>query len=168
MFTWNEHIQSINLKISKGNGILCSIRDCPQRILRTLCYAFIQPYVDYGLLTWGCAPKTYLEPIRRNLRKAIRIISFKDNYECTKELFLDSKILEFDKNYMYKIGIFMYKLDNKLLTNNICSMFQRLNNEEENITSGFLLPSVKTNFGKRFIYFKGIIYLERCSKNLKK
>ena len=80
--TWMEHIQFINLKIFEGNGILCCIRDfVPQTTLRTLYYAFIQPYTNYGLLTWGFAPKSYLEPYR-NLRNL--------------------KILDFDKNYVYK------------------------------------------------------------------
>ena len=70
------------MKISKGNGILCRERNFVSRtILRTLYYAIIQPYIDYGLLTWGCAPKGYLEPVDCNLRNAIRIISHKDKYE---------------------------------------------------------------------------------------
>ena len=50
----------------------------------------------------------------------------------------------------------MYKLDNKLLPINISNMFKKLNNNKEHITSGYLLPFIKTNFGKRFIIFKGI------------
>ena len=45
----------------------------------------------HRLTSWGCAPKSYLEPIHRNLRKAIRI---KINMNASKELFLNLKILD--------------------------------------------------------------------------
>ena len=50
----------------------------------------------------------------------------------------------------------MYKLDNNLLPVNIINMFQKVDNDRRNITSGYLLLTVKTNYGKRFITFKGI------------
>ena len=166
--TWNEHIQSINLKISKGNGILYRIRDFVTKpILRTLYYAFIQPYIDYGLLNWGSAPKSYLEVLRKNLRKTIRIISFKGKYESTKDLFKNFKILDFDKNHEFKIEVFMYKLDNNLLPSSISNMFKKLNNNKEIVTSGYLLPSIKTNFGKRFITFKGVSTWKAIPKIIK-
>ena len=151
--TWSHHIQNINLKLSKGQGILYRLRCYVSKpVLRTLYYSFIQPYVDYGLLNWGSAPKSYLEPIR----KIIRIICFKDKYESTNGLFKDFNILDFDENYKYKLGIFMYKLNNNLLPENIDKMFKRLENEKKNVTSGYLLPHIKTNFGKRFITFQGV------------
>lgn len=166
--TWNEHIQSINFKISKGNGILYKLRDfVSKQILRTLYYSFIQPYIDYGLLNWGSAPKSYLEIIRKNLNKTIRIMSFKGKYESTKELFENFKILDFDSNHKYKIGTFMYKLNNNLLPIKISNMFHKLNTGKENVTSGYLLPSVKTNFGKRFITFTGISNWKKIPKNIK-
>jgi len=76
-----------------------------------------------------------------------------------------------DKDYEYKIGNFMYKLDNNLLPVNIINMFQKVDNDRRNITSGYLLPTVKTNYGKRFITFKGIHTwkgMERYSKNNKR
>ena len=145
------------LKISRGNGILYKLRNfVSKQILRTLFYSFIQPYIDYGLLNWASAPKSYLDPIRNNLRKVIRTMSFKDKYDSTKELFEDFNILEFDENYIYRLGIFMYKLSNNQLPIGINNMFKKLSNQRYNVTSGYLLPSVRTNYGKRFITFKGI------------
>ena len=63
--TWKQHIHYVNLKISKGIGLLAKLRHfVPKSTLRTLYYAFIQPHVDYGLINWGCANKTALNPIR--------------------------------------------------------------------------------------------------------
>ena len=86
---------------------------------------------------------------------------------ASKKLFLNLKILDFDKNYEYKIGIFMYKLDNNLLPKCICSMLQTLDNDKGKLTSRFVLQSVETNFGNRFITFKGIIICKVISKILR-
>ena len=50
-------------------------------------------------------------------------MSFKGKYVSTKELFENFKIMDFDKNYIYKIGIFMYKLDTKLLSYSVLTIF---------------------------------------------
>ena len=65
----------------------------------------------------------------------------------------------------------MYKLNNNLLPENIDKMFKRLGNEKKNVTSGYLLPHIKTNFGKRSIMFRGVklwkmIYTNTNKKNV--
>ena len=68
--TWKQHIHYVNLKISRGIGLLAKLRHfTPKNTLTTLYYAFIQPHVDYGLLNWGCANKTALNPIRVSIKK---------------------------------------------------------------------------------------------------
>ena len=50
----------------------------------------------------------------------------------------------------------MYKFNNNQLPTEISNMFTTLDNQKNKVTSGYLLPSVKTNYGKRFITFRGI------------
>ena len=50
---------------------------------------------------------------------------------------------------------------------NISNMFNELNNNKEYVTSGYLLPVIKTNFGKRFIIFKGISTWKSIPKIIK-
>ena len=75
------HIKQINLKLSKGIGVLYKLRHLvPKQSLKSLYSSFINSHVLYGILNWGCASKTILEPLKRNLRNAVRII---DSANCT-------------------------------------------------------------------------------------
>ena len=68
--SWNCHIKHVNLKISKGIGILTKLRRyLSKAILRRLFYAFIQPHIDYGLLVWGSAAPSKLKAIKKIYKK---------------------------------------------------------------------------------------------------
>ena len=97
---WKQHINEVKLRLSKGCAILSKIRHfVPKTILRSLYFAFIESNANYCLLNWGTAAKSILNSIEIALKKAIRIISFK---ECTYQantLFKELKILPFRDVY---------------------------------------------------------------------
>ena len=103
--TWKQHIHCVNLKLSRGIGLLAKLRHfVPKNTLRTLDYAFIQPHEDYGLLNWGCANKTASNLIRVSIKKAVRIMAFEEKYKVNKKyvstrpLFHKFNILNFDNH----------------------------------------------------------------------
>ena len=82
------HIKQINLKLSKGIGVLYKLRHLvPKQSLKTLYSSFIQSYVLYGILNWGCANKTTLEPTVKHL-----------------------KIFNFDKLYLLETAKMIYQI----------------------------------------------------------
>ena len=47
---WKQHIKQINIKISKGIGILAKMRYfVPLEVLRNLYNAFISPHINYAI-----------------------------------------------------------------------------------------------------------------------
>ena len=95
------HIKQINLKLSKGIGVLYKLRHLvPKQSLKTLYSSFIQSHVLYGILNWGCANKTTLEPLKRYLRKAVRVIDFANYTTYSGPIFKCLKILNFDELYL--------------------------------------------------------------------
>ena len=58
-----------------------------EKKLKKLYNVFIKPYTEYDILAWGGVTKTHLNKVSRCLRKAVRIMMFKDKYESTKPLF---------------------------------------------------------------------------------
>ena len=66
---WHEQIKAINLKLSKGIGLLAKIRHfVPKNTLRSLYFSFINPHIDYNLLNWGMASDTSLNSVNINIK----------------------------------------------------------------------------------------------------
>ena len=91
---WTNQIDALNLKLSKGNGLLAKIRHyVPRSVLRSLFFSFINPHTDYNLLNWSMAASTKLDTVGNKLKKAVRIISF-ENYDTpSTPLFKNLNIL---------------------------------------------------------------------------
>ena len=61
---WLEHIQYIKNKVSKSVGILSKVQHyLDQQTLHNLYYAFVYPYLIYGVEIWGNACNVYLDPL---------------------------------------------------------------------------------------------------------
>ena len=78
--------------------------------LKNLYYSFIQSHLNYNLINWSCTYPSYLEPINKKVKKAIRLISFsKTKYDHTSPLFKQHSILPFPELITYKKAIFMWR-----------------------------------------------------------
>ena len=108
---WKLHIKQINLKLSKGIGVLYKLRHLvPKHSLKCLYSSFIQSHVLYGILNWGCANRTTLENLKCNLRKAVRVIDFANYTAHSEPIFQRLKILNFDKLYMLETAKMMFQV----------------------------------------------------------
>ena len=115
---WKLHIKQINLKLSKGIGVLYKLRHLvPKQSLKSLYSSFIQSHVLYGILNWGCASKTILEPLKCNLRKAVRIIDSANYTTHSEPIFKRLKIFNFDKLYMLETAKMIFQINNNTSNN---------------------------------------------------
>ena len=147
---WSYHINDVSLKISKGAGLLAKIRHyAPSSILRSLYFSFINPYIDYNLLNWGMAAPTNLNVINIKVKKAVRIISFKDRHDPTAPLFKDLEILPLDKSIETKYVKFMWKLHNNYLPDSIARNFR------SNTRTNFSMSLSRLESLKHFVLFEG-------------
>lgn len=71
---------------------------------------FIKSHTLYGILNWGCANSATLEPLKRNLRRAIRIIDFAEYTAHSDLVFKRLEILNFDKLNMLETAKFMFQI----------------------------------------------------------
>ena len=59
--SWNDHIDTILLKISRAVGLLSKLRHfVPFRTLISIYHSLIAPYLRYGLIAWGQASKSHV------------------------------------------------------------------------------------------------------------
>ena len=169
---WKLHIKQINLKLSKGIGVLYKLRHLvPKQSLKTLYSSFIQSHVLYGILNWGCAKKTTLEPLKRNLRKAVRVIDFANYTAHSEPIFKRLKIFNFDKLYMLETAKMMFQINtDKTILEGKFVKTKNLHkyNTRQSSSEGFSLPSITTNYKKNFLTFDGIKFWNSLPIELKK
>ena len=96
--SWEKQIQITNSKQQKGIGIIRTMRHFSQKKkFKLLFLAFLSPYLEYGTPAWVGAVKTQVNKLDRNLRKAIRLIMFKDKIVSISKYFpleLNVKLLQ--------------------------------------------------------------------------
>ena len=68
--TWKPHAQNVNLKFA--------------------------PHIYHGIINWGGAYSETLDPLRKKLKQAVRIILFKNRAEHNEPLFKSLGLLTFD------------------------------------------------------------------------
>ena len=146
---WKEHIMAIKKKISRGIGILNKARKVlHNKPLVDMYYAFIYPYLSYGIEVWGNTFNTYLLPLLKLQKKVVRMISNSQYLAHSDPLFRKLEILKVSKLYILQNQIYMYKFLNKTLPCVFDHMFIRntsIHSQNTRQASHFHLPRCRTN-----------------------
>ena len=125
--SWKNHIDGITKTISRNIGMINKLKFIiPERILHTLYCTLVLPYINYGILIWGKACKTYLEKIHKLQKWAVRIISNSHYRSHSAPLFQKHDILNIYDSYKLELGVFMYKYFNGLLPMSFNAFFTKL------------------------------------------
>ena len=76
--TWKDHIDAISKTMSRNVGMINELKHfVPKRILLSLYYTLLMPYLNYSILAWGNSRKIYLKGIMRLLlQKAPKLACF--------------------------------------------------------------------------------------------
>ena len=112
---WNDHVDYISKKISKGCYIISKIRYFVQKFtLRMLYFSLIQSHLNYCIATWGGAPKSTLNQLIVLQKKVIRIITYSSYDARSEPLFDHLKILNVNKLYQLNLSKIIYKLHHNL------------------------------------------------------
>ena len=91
--------------------------------LKSLYYALVHPYLDYGVMLWGTALKRDTKPLNTLQKKAIRIINNANYNAHTTPLFKSSNILMFEDMYKLHICKFMYQCTKDALPSGLSGIF---------------------------------------------
>ena len=111
--SFKSHIQIIISKISKTIGIFFKIRYLvPYKVLLSLYYSLIYPYLIYCLLVWGGTFKTHLADILILQKKVVRIITNSNYFAHTDPLFHSTGILKIGDLYEFHLAIYGFKNKN--------------------------------------------------------
>ena len=158
--SWNDHINYISGKISRGIGILIRARAfLNKKTLITLYYSFIYPYFIYCNQVWGYTSKKNLNRLFVLQKKAVRIIC-QVNRQChTSPLFKELNLLNIWQINTFLIGQFMYRCYHKILPSLFDDYFTRSNVIHQHMTRQspfhYEVCLVRTEYGKTSIRFSG-------------
>ena len=123
--SWNNHIDSIALKISKTIGLLSKLRYFVLHFTVVNIYnSLITPYLRYGLTVWGQASKTHLNKLLILQKHALCFIYFSDRHDHAIPLFVNTHILPVNFYTLNKLlAETMHDVSNDLMLSNLKDLF---------------------------------------------
>lgn len=169
--SWKYHIEGISNTLSRNIGVLNKMKYfVPKRILRSLYYSFIFPYLSYGILAWGNTHKIYLDKLIKLQKRAVRIICNSHYLSHSGPLFLELKILTIYDMYKFDLGIFMYKHITchlpKVFTNYFTKKLLIQSHITRN-TNEYYVRKNKTSFASKGVRSMGPLYWNELPSNIK-
>ena len=172
---WKYHISYITKKISRSIGIMYKLRPfLPLNIMKNVYYSLIYSQITYAIEVWGSACKTELKKILVLQKRAMRMMTFNDQYptipgplSSSDPIFVKLEILKVDDIYKYQISKFIFKCLNQLTPVNFHEWYKyshtvhdyntRSNFNSDNLTLNKLfVPFARTtNYGLKQLKING-------------
>ena len=87
--TWNKAIIATCKKL--GTRVAMTQRFMsffPQNYVNPIYYAFVQPYIDYGLSIWGNTSKSNIDKVQRLQNRLARIVTNNFNYNISSSVII--------------------------------------------------------------------------------
>ena len=102
--------------------------------------------------------KIILEPLKRTLRKAARVIDSANYTAHSEPVFKGLKILNFDNLFMLEKAKMIFQIDHdtsKFFLENefVKTKHMHKYSKRQSSSEGFPLPSISTNFKKAFLWY---------------
>ena len=167
--SWDCHVRHIRGKISRSIGVLSRSKHLlSAATLKTLYYAFIQPYLSYCIDVWGQCNESLFQSVFRLQKKAIRLITFSNRNAHTTTLFKSLEILTLRNIYIASIAVFMFKYHLRRLPPVIDELFtlnshiHTINTRQRNLLHG---PLLRSKFSEKSIRFRGTLIWNQIPGN---
>ena len=166
---WNEHIKTIENKISKSIGILYRIRQFLDiHSLKLLYFSHIHSLMNYANIVWGSANKTALNSLYKKQKNACRIIFRMDKFTPSRPLFKELQALNIFQLNIYNVLIFMHKIKNKTAPKTFNYLFSEISHKYSTRSSGisFSTQKLKSKQTGYKISYRGTFLWNRFHKSI--
>ena len=156
---WSDHINSVNSKISKINGILYRLsKFLNTNTLKIIYNSLFYPQLQYGNIAWGNAAIKYLNRLIVSQKRAIRTISHAEYLQPTNDLFKSHKTLKLQDIHLLECVKFVKK---ELARPNTTFFVQR-NNEHNMLLRNnnqqlLNLPRPRSEQARKFVTYFGAV-----------
>ena len=114
--SFEHHVNHIKGKVARGLGILYKAkRFLLERSLLQLYNSFIYPYRNYCIVVWGNTCDSFLLPLIRLQKKAMRILKGAKKLDHTEPIFKELQVLKLREIYVYSLQLVLFKFHHKQL-----------------------------------------------------
>ena len=112
--SWKYHLSELSKKLAKTCGMFFKIRNLlPLDVLFCLYNALFLPFLQYGLIVWGQTYASYIDPIFKLQKRAVRAISFQPRMSPSLPIFNDFKLLKLSEIFELRLLTFVFDSINK-------------------------------------------------------
>ena len=160
-FKWNEHIDYVYKKIVRFVGICYKLKGTvPKECLYKLYYAFIYPYIQYGVEVYVNSSKSALDKLSKANNKILRIILNKKFDTPNIDLYREFNVLPIPLLHESKLLQLIFKCYyfKNLLPEIFKSYFTTNKSIHQHRTRNIMnlhITSVNSTFGQRCSDFRG-------------
>ena len=106
---FDKHVDYISRKISRSIGIFYRLKQCvTPKVLLTLYYSLVYPYMIYCVLIWGKTYDAHLNKLTLLQKRIIRLATNSPYLAHTSVLFHQTNILKFYDVYNFILGTYAY------------------------------------------------------------
>ena len=164
---YKYYYQTISRNIGVINKLKCYL---PSSTLLMLYSTLVLPYLNYGILVWGNTHQFLLEFFLLLQKKCLRII-FNLNWRAhTDDLFFENKLLKVNELYLFQLGQFMFKYNNKKLPKIFDDIFCRndmVHKYPTHRSNEYHLPLLRTILAQNPFVFTGPRFWNSLDHTLK-
>ena len=158
--SWDNHINELNIRLSKANGIHSKLQHFVQPFtLISVYYVIFYSHLNYSILVWSLTTKANLGKIDKLQKKSIRIINFLDFKDHTINFFQKNKIIKFYDIIQYN----QIQLANLYNKSNLTTQIMQWSHLTSDISShntrahcnkALFIPSIESyTYGKQSLRF---------------
>ena len=158
---WSTHIKNLSSQLARTSALFYKLRNLTtQETMRLLYYSLIHSKVQYGIVAWGTANKTFLREIQIRLNYVLKIITSNSIFVPLSPIYKKLNILKLHDIYKLELGKFMHSVYYKRAPKIFNKFFKHLN-EHHNYqtrqvdTSTYFLPRVNKQFAQNQISYRG-------------
>ena len=147
---WKAHVSYLCQKIAKACGVLAKLRHSVSiELMREIYHALCYSYFKYGIIAWGNAAETILNPIKKLNHRLARIMTFAPFGPIDLRPIMNYlNILDVDDIFLLETSKFIYKKQNDIIQVNIGNYFEIL---DHNVSNRYYMRS-GTDFVERINY----------------
>ena len=170
---WTAHIDHIYCHLLKYVGIFYKLRNkIPKRVLKNIYFAFVHPYILYGIEIYANTSKTHIDKLEKLNNTLLRILQNETRRCYVVNLYVNYDTLSVTDLHKLRILLFVHKYVHHMdklpeIYKNYFSFNSEIHSYSTRSASNIHLPRAETSYGQRSVSYEGVNLWNNLPDDLK-